>query len=107
MSYRFAEKIFQKHQNHLAAMLTDVVSSKADTGGLHLIQLLCASPPPPDSAHIFLPQQRAVFLLQAVNRHGSHWDQMINLINIKLDVGSIMGRQRVSCISMCYRRRLE
>ncbi|PLW09364.1 hypothetical protein PCASD_18962, partial [Puccinia coronata f. sp. avenae] len=117
-SYLFAEKGFQKYQNRLAAMLTDVSSSKANTEGLHLIQLLCATAPPPDSTHIFLPQQRAVFLLQAVSgwlnsddelgpelnikllelySHlapivqtvmGAHWDQMVDLVEINLEEAS-------------------
>ncbi|KNZ44547.1 hypothetical protein VP01_904g2 [Puccinia sorghi] len=116
--YLFTDESFQKYQNRLAAKLTDVPSTQAKTEGLHLIQLLCATAPPPDSAHIFLPQQRAVFLLQAVSGWlssddelghevnlkllelysdlapivqtvmGAHWDQMVDLIEINLEEAS-------------------
>jgi len=116
--YLFTDESFQKYQNRLAAKLTDVSSTQANTEGLHLIKVLCATAPPPDSAHIFLPQQRAVFLLQAVSGWlssddelghevnlkllelysdlapivqtvmGAHWDQMIDLIEINLEEAS-------------------
>ncbi|KAA1069856.1 hypothetical protein PGT21_034460 [Puccinia graminis f. sp. tritici] len=117
-SYLFAEESFQKYQNRLAGKLTDVSSNQANTEGLHLIQVLCATAPPLDSTHIFLPQQRVIFLLQAVSGWlksddeighelnikllelfsdlapivqtvmGAHWDQMVDLIEINLEEAS-------------------
>ncbi|WAR60053.1 hypothetical protein PtB15_11B695 [Puccinia triticina] len=117
-SYLFADESFQKYQNRLAGKLTDVSSDQANTKGLHLVKLLCSTAPPPDSVHIFLPQQRVVFLLQAVsgwlksdddlghelnikllelfsdlapivqNVMGAHWDQMADLIEVNLEEAS-------------------
>ncbi|KNE90343.1 hypothetical protein PSTG_16214 [Puccinia striiformis f. sp. tritici PST-78] len=114
-SYLFADESFQKYQNRLAGKLTDVSSSKANTEGLNLIKVLCAAAPPSDSIHIFLPQQRVVFLLQAISGWlksdddighelnikllelfsdlapivqtvmGAHWDQMVDLIEVNLE----------------------
>lgn len=116
--YMFANENFQKYQNRLAGKLTDVSSSKANHEGLYLIEVLCATAPPSDSIHIFLPQQRVVFLLQAIgewlrtddelenelifkllelfshlapivqNVMGSHWYQMVDLITVTLEEGS-------------------
>lgn len=107
---------FVRYQNELAASLAGVPATQLDTKALPLLQQLLASAPPLDAPIIFLPQQRSVFLLQAVSRwigsdevlpegletglvelfghlapvvqelSGSHWDLMFDLIESSLDV---------------------
>ncbi|KAI9622296.1 hypothetical protein H4Q26_015334 [Puccinia striiformis f. sp. tritici PST-130] len=57
---------------------------KANTEGLNLIKVLCATAPPSDSIHIFLPQQRVVFLLQAISGWLKSDDDIGHELNIKL-----------------------
>ncbi|GAA5944519.1 ubiquitin-protein ligase RKR1 [Sporobolomyces koalae] len=106
---------FERYQNELAASLAGVPASKLDTTGLPLLQLLLATAPPSDAPIIFLPQQRTMFLIQAIQRwvgsddgvpeeanaaviellshlvaiiqdlSGSHWDLVFDLIESNLD----------------------
>ncbi|WVO13469.1 hypothetical protein L204_101086 [Cryptococcus depauperatus] len=55
-------------QNRLASTLTSIPSSKCHTT-LGLLRVFNASAPPADSASVFLPQQRALFVL----RHIAGW----------------------------------
>ena len=90
---------------------------KANSEGLRLLKALNASAPPPDSDATFLPQQRIIFMFQAIQKWvqgsedlddevesqlaelffnvaaiiqsvpGAHWDFVIDLIENNLDVG--------------------
>lgn len=62
-------KAFATAQNRLASGLTSYRVKDANTKGLPAIRELVASAPPADSTTIFLPQQRAVFVL----RHVGGW----------------------------------
>ncbi|KAL0570451.1 hypothetical protein V5O48_011508 [Marasmius crinis-equi] len=54
----------ERYRNELAANLTGVPPSKADTEGLMLLRKLAAVAPPVDSDVVFLPQQRAVNVIK-------------------------------------------
>ncbi|WVR07509.1 hypothetical protein IAU60_004551 [Kwoniella sp. DSM 27419] len=62
-------KAFSLAQNRLANALTSVKPTYAGVTkqGLPYIRLLVASAPPVDAASVFLPQQRAIFVLRHVN----------------------------------------
>ncbi|GJN88290.1 hypothetical protein Rhopal_001255-T1 [Rhodotorula paludigena] len=106
---------FERYQNELAASLAGVQPSAIDTKGIPALRQLLAVAPSPDAPVIFLPQQRSVFLLQALQRwassdeylptelkagvvelfshlapivqdlSGSHWDLMFDQIESNLD----------------------
>ncbi|GAA5836983.1 hypothetical protein JCM11251_004464 [Rhodosporidiobolus azoricus] len=106
---------FTRYQNELAASLAGVRPSDVDIKALPLLTQLMASAPPLDAPVIFLPQQRTVFLVQAVSKwitsdeplpdgletaiaelfehlapiiqelSGSHWELMFDLIESSLD----------------------
>ncbi|WVQ82306.1 hypothetical protein IAT38_004434 [Cryptococcus sp. DSM 104549] len=59
---------FTTAQNRLASALTTIPPSKAHTA-LPLLRVFIASAPPSDAASVFLPQQRALFVL----RHVAGW----------------------------------
>ncbi|ODO06737.1 hypothetical protein I350_04096 [Cryptococcus amylolentus CBS 6273] len=59
---------FMTAQNRLASAITTIPPSKCHTA-LDLLRIFNASAPPPDSASVFLPQQRALFAL----RHVAGW----------------------------------
>ncbi|KAK1235775.1 hypothetical protein PQX77_000989 [Marasmius sp. AFHP31] len=54
----------ERYRNELAANITGVRPSKAETEGLALLRKLAAVAPPVDSDVVFLPQQRAVNLIK-------------------------------------------
>nr|XP_018261516.1 uncharacterized protein I303_05954 [Kwoniella dejecticola CBS 10117]OBR83674.1 hypothetical protein I303_05954 [Kwoniella dejecticola CBS 10117] len=62
-------KSFSVAQNRLANALTSVKPTPAAVAkqGIPYIRLLIASAPPADAASVFLPQQRAIFVLRHVN----------------------------------------
>lgn len=60
---------FSTAQNRLANALTGMPLAQAGERGITGLRLLVASAPPADAASIFLPQQRALFVL----RHVSSW----------------------------------
>lgn len=60
---------FQTAQNRLASYLTTIKASQANTQGIPALRRLLASAPPADAASVFLPQQRAIFVL----RHVGSW----------------------------------
>jgi len=62
-------KSFSTAQNRLANALTGIPVKQANTRGIPALRLVVASAPPPDAASVFLPQQRALFVL----RHVSFW----------------------------------
>ncbi|KAG0655711.1 hypothetical protein C6P46_000745 [Rhodotorula mucilaginosa] len=106
---------FERYQNELAADLAGVTPSNLDVKGPPALRQLLASAPPPDAPVIFLPQQRSMFLIQAITRwiasdepipdemsaglvelfchlapivqdlSGGHWDLMFDLIETYLD----------------------
>ncbi|WVW85588.1 hypothetical protein I302_107626 [Kwoniella bestiolae CBS 10118] len=62
-------KSFALAQNRLANALTSVkaIPSAVSKQGIPYLRLLIASAPPADAASVFLPQQRAIFVLRHVN----------------------------------------
>jgi E3 ubiquitin-protein ligase listerin len=107
---------FERYQNELASLVAGVPSSTASTKGLSLLRLLLATTPPLDAPIIFLPQQRTMFLIQAVQRwiasdddleeeilasvaelflhlapivqelSGSHWELVFDVVESNLEV---------------------
>jgi hypothetical protein len=105
-------------RNELASRLPTVPSSKVNSEGLKLLEILNASAPPPDSNVVFLPQQRTIFMFQAIQKWvqegdeldeeiesqlaelffnvaaivqsipGAHWDFIIDVIETNLDVSA-------------------
>ncbi|GAA5853357.1 hypothetical protein JCM5353_007763 [Sporobolomyces roseus] len=106
---------FERYQNELAASLAGVPASQLDSKGLPLLRQLLTVAPPADAPIIFLPQQRTMFLVQAIQKwvgsdeglpeeanagmaellshlvaiiqdlSGSHWDLVFDLIESNLD----------------------
>jgi E3 ubiquitin-protein ligase listerin len=105
-----------RYRNELASRISGVPPSRAKTEGLRLLRKLTVAAPPSDSDTVFLPQQRAIFLLQNIqkwitgdeenegeieeqiadllfhlapiiqNVPGSHWDFAFDLIEFNLEV---------------------
>ncbi|BGP30376.1 hypothetical protein JCM10296v2_002130 [Rhodotorula toruloides] len=106
---------FERYQNELAANLAGVQPSAIDVKAVPALRQLLAAAPPIDAPVIFLPQQRSMFLIQAISRwissdepiseelhagiaelfchlapivqdlSGGHWDLMFDLIETNLD----------------------
>lgn len=55
-------------RNELASTLAGVPNSKANKDGRRLLRRLAASAPDPDGDVVFLPQQRAIFLVQTFQK---------------------------------------
>jgi len=62
-------KPFETAQNRLASSLSGIPAKQANEKGVPALRLLVASAPPPDAASVFIPQQRAIFVL----RHVASW----------------------------------
>lgn len=62
-------KPFETAQNRLASSLSGIPAQQANEKGVPALLLLVASAPPPDAASVFIPQQRAIFVL----RHVASW----------------------------------
>ena len=62
-------KPFSTAQNRFANNLAGIPTHQASQHGIKALRLLSASAPSPDAASVFLPQQRAIFVL----RHVSSW----------------------------------
>jgi hypothetical protein len=60
---------YQKEQNRLASYLTTIKPTQAGKEGIPAVRRLLASAPPADAPSVFLPQQRAIFVL----RHVASW----------------------------------
>ncbi|KAG9000178.1 hypothetical protein FRB90_011876 [Tulasnella sp. 427] len=116
-------------RNELASSLSGVPPSRANTDGLRLLRHLVASAPLPDSEGVYLPPQRAVFLLQALQKWvasdeeldeeidslivqvssglapilltipGSHWDFVFDLMESNLEATSINDKGTYVCLS--------
>lgn len=106
-----------RYRNEIASKLSAVPPSKANSNGLRLLRSLAAVAPRIESDVIFLPQQRAVYVVQtlqswfgsdedideAVERdatlivyylapliqsiQGSHWEFVLDLLESNLEVG--------------------
>ncbi|POY76742.1 hypothetical protein BMF94_0334 [Rhodotorula taiwanensis] len=106
---------YERYQNELAADLAGVRPAQLDVKGVSALRLLLAAAPPVDAPVIFLPQQRTMFLIQAITRwiasdepipdemnaglvelfchlapivqdlSGGHWDLMFDLIESNLE----------------------
>ena len=104
-----------RYRNELASKLSGISSGKANTTGFRLLRCLSAVAPNPESDVIFLPQQRAVYLVQALqawmgsdevldekvecevtfvlfnlvpilqNVQGAHWDFIMDLIESNIE----------------------
>lgn len=55
-------------RNELASRISGIPSRSANSTGLPLLRVLNSLAPPVDSGIVYLPQQRAVFLIQAVQK---------------------------------------
>lgn len=55
-----------RFQNELAADITGIKASSANTKGLKALRLLAAVAPPSDSTAIFLPERRTVMVMQTL-----------------------------------------
>jgi E3 ubiquitin-protein ligase listerin len=105
-----------RYRNELASKLSGVPPSKANTTGFRLLRCLSAVAPDPESDVIFLPQQRAVFVVQTLQAwmgsdedleervesevtlmlfnlvpilqsiQGAHWDFILDLIESNIEV---------------------
>ena len=110
-----------RYRNELASKLSGISPAKANTTGLRLLRCLSAVAPAAESDVIFLPQQRAVYVVQALqtwmgsdedldenvesevtlilyslvpilqNVQGAHWDFIMDLIESNLEA-SLMRR---------------
>jgi hypothetical protein len=60
--------VYDRIRNELAARLTGVPPSKASTEGVKLLRLLIDVSPPSESTVPLIPQQRCIFLLQALQK---------------------------------------
>ena len=108
-----------RYRNELASKLSGIPPNKANTTSLRLLRRLSAVAPDVESDVIFIPQQRAVYLIQAVqawmgsdedldemvasevtlalfnlapilqNVQGAHWDFIMDLIESNLEVSSV------------------
>ncbi|KAK4058560.1 hypothetical protein OIO90_000004 [Microbotryomycetes sp. JL221] len=104
----------ERYQNELAANLSGVSSNQVNSKGLPMLRLLLATAPPQDSSVIFLPQQRAMFLIKSLSGwlaseddldeevyarlaelfvhvcpivqdlSGSHWDLMFDVLEMNI-----------------------
>ena len=109
-----------RYRNELASKLSGIPSEKANTTGLRLLRCLSAVAPNPESDVIFLPQQRAVYVVQALqawmgsdedldedvesevtlvlfnlvpilqNVQGGHWDFIMDLIESNIEEASLL-----------------
>lgn len=105
-----------RYRNELASHLSGVSPSKANNAGRGLLRQLIAATPLPDSDVELIPQQRAIFLLQSLQKWvasdedleeeiesllahlfihivpivqsvlGSHWDLIFDVIETNLEV---------------------
>jgi E3 ubiquitin-protein ligase listerin len=105
-----------RYRNELASSMLGIPASKADTEGLLLLQRLAATAPDPDSAAVFLTQQRAVNVMKTCqqwitsdediseevesamtliffhiapilqNVPGAHWDLIFDIVETNLEV---------------------
>lgn len=107
----------------MASRISGISPRSANTSGLPLLRGLNCLAPPVDSGIVYLPQQRAVFLIQAVQKWmtsdedldeslethitvtcyhllpilqtvpGAHWEFMLDIFENNLEVSSIFRTQ--------------
>ena len=105
-----------RFRNSVASQLSGVVPEYVNSRGLQLLRLLVSSTPSLESDVAFLPQQRSIFLIQAIQRwyasdedvsreidsllahllihltpiiqtvDGSHWEFMFDLLDSNMEV---------------------
>jgi hypothetical protein len=68
-SFLLDSKALATAQNRLASGLSGIPARQANERGIPAIRLLVASAPPSDAASVFIPQQRAMFVL----KHLASW----------------------------------
>ncbi|KAK0546960.1 hypothetical protein OC846_004159 [Tilletia horrida] len=76
--------LYERLCNEAAARLAGVPPSKASTEGLGLLRVANAIAPPLSSDSAFLPQQRAIFLLQALQKWIASEEDLDEEINTQL-----------------------
>lgn len=117
--YLLGSPRYERYQNEVASDLAGVTPAAANAKGTSLLRLLSVVAPPLDSPYIFLPQQRAIFLLQTLQKWvssddelsdevhgrlaelfvnlapvvqslpGAHWDLMFDILESNVEVGSL------------------
>ncbi|KAG8853750.1 hypothetical protein FRB96_008004 [Tulasnella sp. 330] len=118
-----------RYRNELASHLSGVPSSKANHSGLRLLRQFIATTPQSDSDVELLPQQRAIFLLQAFQKWvasdeeldeeieslmahlflhiapivqsvpGAHWDLILDVIETNLENSSLRDLTSLTTIT--------
>ncbi|KAL9939348.1 hypothetical protein V8E36_002161 [Tilletia maclaganii] len=76
--------LYERLCNEAAARLAGVPASKANTEGIALLRVANALAPPPTSENAFIPQQRAIFLLQALQKWVASDEDLDDEINAHL-----------------------
>ncbi|KAE8204435.1 hypothetical protein A4X06_0g1527 [Tilletia controversa] len=76
--------LYERLCNEAAARLAGVPPSKANTEGVALLRMANAIAPPPTSENAFIPQQRAIFLLQALQKWMASEEDLAEEINTLL-----------------------
>lgn len=77
---------FTTAQNRLANALTGISVKAANEKGLPVLRLLIASAPEPDTASLFIPQQRALFVLKHVGGWLTSEDEAADEFSDEIDV---------------------
>lgn len=67
-TYAWETRTYDRWRNELAAALSGVPPSHANTDGVRCLHLLRCAAAPPDAGQPLVPTQRAVFVLQALRR---------------------------------------
>ncbi|KDN47536.1 hypothetical protein K437DRAFT_93361 [Tilletiaria anomala UBC 951] len=123
-----ASQAYNRACNEAAARLTGTPPSKAGTEGLALLRHISALAPSSDSVTAFIPQQRAIFVLQNVQKWlasdeeipeeintrlaelatnllpivqdiaGSHFDLFLELVESNLEVSSLSEKETLPCL---------
>lgn len=75
---------YDRLRNDIVARLTDTPPSKANSEGLRLLSLTLAVAPPVESHLSLVPQQRALFLLQGLQRWMASEEDLDDEINTRL-----------------------
>ena len=79
-----ASPVYDRLRNELAANLAGVPPAKASGEGLKLLRLIVAAAPSPEAETPMIPQQRAIFLLQALQKWLASDEELDEEINTRL-----------------------